>query len=114
MIVRKAKKGDVSELNHLLTLLIHDEKKYDANINLDFFVTNMYENYVEDSEKCILVAEEQQEIFGYLYGYKKEKDATTLLSEARLDALYVREEYRHQGVVNALLVSFKTWVRNRI
>ncbi len=73
----------------------------------------MYENYVEDSEKCILVAEEQQEIFGYLYGYKKEKDATTLLFEARLDALYVREEYRHQGVANALLVSFKTWVKEQ-
>lgn len=113
MIIRKAKMEDAKELNHLLTLLIQDEKKYDPNINDTFVVTNMYENYVEDGNKCLLVAEKQEEILGYLYGYKKKKDETTILPEVKLDALYVKEKYRHQGVADALLVSFKNWAKEQ-
>lgn len=112
MIIRKAKMEDAKELNLLLTLLIRDEKQYDKNINEEFVVTNMYENYMEDKNKCILVAEEKQEIVGYLYGFIKENDVTICLQEARLDALYVKEEYRRRKIANALILEFKKWVNN--
>lgn len=61
MIIRRATIKDVKELNNLLTLLIRDEKQYDENINEEFVVTNMYENYIEDTTRCILVAEDNQQ-----------------------------------------------------
>ena len=68
MIVRKANMNDVKKLNWFLTLLIRDEKKYDDSINTDFVVTNMYENYIEDNNRITLVAEENDNIVGYLHG----------------------------------------------
>lgn len=113
MEIRNAKLEDAKELNWLLTLLIRDENQYDANIDEKFVVTNMYENYIEDRNRCILVAEKNHEIVGYLYGYKKGNDNTIHLQEAKLDALYVKEEHRNQHIADALIIEFKKWVKEQ-
>ena len=108
MIFRKAEFKDAKELNHLLTLLIRDEKQYDDSIDLNFTVTNMYENYIEEKTKFIYVAEIDAEIVGYLYGYIT-NDSTLLNVKSYLDALYIKEEYRHLGIANNLIQEFKKW-----
>lgn len=113
MEIRRANLEDAKELNWLLTLLIQDEKQYDANINEEFVVTNMYENYIDDTTRCILVAEENHKILGYLYGYRKENDITIHLQEAKLDALYVKKECRNQHIADALIIEFKKWVKEQ-
>jgi ribosomal protein S18 acetylase RimI-like enzyme len=112
MIIRKAIKEDAKTLNWLLTLLIRDEKQYDNSINENFVVTNMYENYIEDKNRCILVALENNKIIGYLYGYLKEFDSTINNKICLLDALYVDINYRKIGVANELINSFKNWCIN--
>ena len=109
MIIRKAEYQDVKILNNFLTLLIRDEKKYDYGINENFTVTNMYENYIEDETKLIIVAEENGIIMGYLFGVIKPKDATYNYTTARLDALYVLPEFRKKGIATALIEYFKKW-----
>jgi ribosomal protein S18 acetylase RimI-like enzyme len=109
MIIRKANENDAKDLNWLLTLLIRDEKKYDDNINENFVVTNMYENYIEDQNRCILVAEENNKIIGYLYGYYENNDLTINNRICFLDALYVNENYRNKGIANQLINLFKKW-----
>ena len=112
MIIRKAENKDVKELNWLLTLLIRDEKKYDSSINEEFEVKNMYENYVDDLTKCLLVAEENNIIIGYLYGKIVKHDETTNENEALLDALYIDPDYRKKGIGKALIDAFKKWCIN--
>lgn len=112
-MIRKAKYSDAAALNHLLTLLIQDERKYDKNINENFVVTNMYENYIEDETRCLLVYEEQGQIVGYLYGYQEEKDATLISGSAKLDALFVLEDYRRLGIADKLILEFKNWTKNK-
>ncbi len=111
MIIRKAIYDDVKKLNELLTLLIQDEKQYDEGINDNFVVTNMYENYIEDKTKLILVAEEDNNIVGYLYGKLEESDETYKYKVAILDALYVIEEYRQKGIADSLINEFKNWAK---
>ena len=111
MIIRKAIYDDVKKLNELLTLLIQDEKQYDEGINDNFVVTNMYENYIEDKTKLILVAEEDNKIVGYLYGKLEESDETYKYKVAILDALYVINEYRKKGIASALINEFKNWTK---
>lgn len=113
MKIRRATIKDVKELNNLLTLLIRDEKQYDENINEEFVVTNMYENFIENTSRCILVAEDNQTILGYLYGYRKENDIIIHSQEAKLDALYVKEEFRNQHIADALILEFKKWVKEQ-
>ena len=112
MIIRKAEAKDAKELNWLLTLLIRDEKKYDKTINEDFEVKNMYENYIDDLKKCILVAEYNSIIVGYLYGKIIETDETINSKNALLDALYIDSEYRKKGIGNSLIQAFKKWCSN--
>ncbi len=109
MIIRKANYNDVKILNNFLTLLIQDERQYDLGIDENFIVTNMYENYIEDSNKLIAVAEENNEIIGYLYGIIKPKDNTYQYIIAKLDALYVDNNYRNQGIATSLIEYFKKW-----
>lgn len=112
MILRKAEMKDVKELNWLLTLLIRDEKKYDSSINEKFEVQNMYENYIDDSNKCLLVAEENERIIGYLYGIINKTEEVKNDNVAYLDALYIDPEYRKKGIGNALIDAFKKWCIN--
>ena len=109
MKIRKALIKDTKTVNNLLTLLIRDEKQYDPSINTDFVVTNMYENYIDKAGYLVIVAEENQKIMGYLYGYLKDNDGTYKGNIAKLDALFVLEEYRHQGIADALITYFKDW-----
>lgn len=108
MIIRKAVKEDAQTLDYLLTLLIQDEQKYDDNIDENFTVQHFYENYIDDFHKYIIVAEEENKIIGYLYGYQK-KDESLHNKVAVLDALYVEEKYRKKGVASSFISSFKTW-----
>lgn len=109
MEIRKAKYDDTKTLNHFLTLLIRDEKKYDAGIDENFVVTDMYENYIEDETKLLIVAVENDTIIGYLYGNIEDIDSTYKYVVATLDALYVLENYRGQGVAKTLISHFKKW-----
>lgn len=109
MKIRKATYDDVKTINHYLTLLIREERQYDSGINKYFIVTNMYENYIDDTSKIILVAEDNGYIAGYLYGYIIPPDITYKRTISQLDALYVVRNYRQQGVATALIEAFKKW-----
>ena len=109
MEIRKAKYKDAETLNHFLTLLIRDEKQYDNGIDENFVVTNMYENYIEDETKLLIVAVENDKILGYLYGKIEDADSTYKYIVATLDALYVLENYRSQGIAKTLISNFKKW-----
>ncbi len=109
MIIRKANYDDVKILNQFLTLLIQDERQYDTGIDENFVVTNMYENYIEDSNKLLIVAEENNQIVGYLYGIIKPNDDTYKYIIAKLDALYIDNNYRNKGIATSLIEYFKKW-----
>ena len=109
MIIRKANYNDTKTLNKFLTLLIKDERQYDLGIDENFTVTNMYENYIEDSNKLLIVAEENDEIVGYLYGIIKPKDATYKYIIAKLEALYIDNNYRNKKIATSLIEYFKKW-----
>ncbi len=109
MTIRKATYNDVKTLNEFLTLLIRDERQYDLGINENFIVTNMYENYIEDSNKLIIIAEENNEIVGYLYGIIIPNNATYKYQIAKLDALYITNNYRNMGIATSLIEYFKNW-----
>ncbi len=106
---RNAKIDDAKDLNWLLTLLLQDEKQYDDGLNEKFVVTNMYEHYIDDPNRFILVACDEDKIVGYIYSYIRNTSDLYEKKVAKLDALYVMSDYRHQGIANELVSSFKKW-----
>ncbi len=113
MIIRKANYDDAKILNNFLTLLIRDERQYDPGIDENFIVTNMYENYIEDSNKLLIVAEENDQVVGYLYGIIKPTDETYNYINAKLDALYIDNNYRNKGIATSLIEYFKKWAKSK-
>ena len=107
---RLAKEEDAKTLNWLLTLLVRDEKQYDDSIDETFVVTSMYEYYINDKTRFIMVALDDDKIVGYLYGFIKNPNDAYQERVAKLDALFVRAEYRHMGIAKHLITLFQEWV----
>ena len=113
-IISKANFNDTNEINNMLTCLIQDERKnYDNNINEKYKVKNFYEKYIENKDMCILVAKQNDTILGYIYGYIQ--DNGTLLNKivAQLDALFVKQEYRGNGIAKKLMNEFYNWAKKK-
>ena len=109
--IRKANINDSIKLNELLTKLIRDEKKYDNNINEEFIVNSFYENIIDKKNNYLLVGEFSNKIVGYLYGYIIDDGDTVINKVAKIDALYIEEEYRHLGIGSSLINEFKKIVQ---
>ncbi len=111
--IHKANKDEALEMNDLLTKLIQDEKQYDDSIDPNFIVVSFYERYVDDESKCLMVATIKKQVIGYLYGYIKEQEGGTKdILSAKLDALFVEEEFRKKHVAQELIKSFKIWCKD--
>ena len=112
--IHQADKEEALQMNDLLTKLIQDEKQYDDTIDPNFIVVSFYEQYIEDKNKCLLVATKEKMVVGYLYGYIKNPEGGTIdVFSAKLDALFVSEEYRKQHIAKDLIDNFKTWCKDK-
>jgi len=109
--IRRANINDSSKLNELLTKLIKDEKKYDNNINENYVVNSYYEYIIPKEHNIILIAESSNKIIGYLYGYIIDDGSTVINKVAKMDALFIEEEYRHFGIGSSLINEFKKIIK---
>lgn len=100
---------DAKKVNGLLTKLIVDEKKYDENINEKCVVKSLYENFYNNKDVCLLVAKNNEDIIGYLYGYVQNNGDSKIDKVSVLDALYVEEDFRRLGIGVKLINTFKKW-----
>ena len=112
--ISKAELEDVSEIDSMLTDLIQDErKKYDNNINENYVVKNFYEQFLENENMCIFVAKENQIILGYVYGFIQDNGILLNKTIAQLDALFVKEEYRGNGIAKSLILELNNWAKEK-
>lgn len=108
-IIRRANLDDVKNCNNFLTLLIRDEKNYDKNINENCKVNIFYENFISNENNCILIAQVEDDIVGYLYGFIKNNGDTYIDLVAQLDAMFIDESFRKYGIGTSLINEFKKW-----
>lgn len=109
VVVRKAELKDTKDANNLLTLLIRDEKQYDPSINENCVISRFYEDMISNDSNILLVAEIDNKIIGYLYGYIVDNGNTYLDKVSKLDALYIIKEYRKNKIATKLINEFKSW-----
>ena len=91
-LIRRAVLEDAEIINKLLTLLIRDEKNYDQNINENCVVERFYEDIIPYESNIVLVADMNNEIVGYLFGYIINDGDTCLDKTSKLEVLYVIEK----------------------
>ena len=111
-MIRKVQEKDLSTVDNLLTLLIQDERKYNKNINPDFKVDGWYQRFINDDNRIILVYEIDSKVVGYIYCYI-DLSPVNIRPVAILDALYVEESYRTNGIATELIDEFINWVKSK-
>ena len=107
MITRVFDEEKANYCDILLTKLIQDERQYDKSIDESFVVQDFYKNIVQDDRNILLVYEEDNIIEGYIYlkPHTEQKDAYIV------DALYVEEQYRKQGIAKSLFKKAKNMLK---
>lgn len=111
--IRKCNYDDAIAVNNLLTKLIADEKQYDDNINENCVVRSLYEKFYNNDDICLYVAKYNNIVVGYIYGYLQNNGDCKNNTVCTLDALYILEEYRNNGVATELVNSFIKWAKNK-
>ncbi len=104
--IKKYDQENASVCNDLLTKLINDETKYDENLKNNIIINNYYNKLNENS--VIYIAFINNKVVGYIYGYVTE-DILVKEKTAKLDALYVIEEYRGNKIASKLIEEYKNW-----
>lgn len=112
--ISKAMLNEMPEINKMLTDLIQDERKnYDSNINENYKVQEFYEKLIDDENKIILVARDNDIILGYVYGFIQDNGNLFNNKIAKLDALFVKEQYRGNGIARSLIREFINWASEK-
>ena len=108
MHIRPAKSDEGAVCDALLTRLIQTERQWEPNLDETFTVCDNYEHRMSEEGTLLLVAEENDEIVGFLFGFlypsPVQKRPTALL-----DALFVCEAHRNKGIGKALALRFWEW-----
>lgn len=96
--------------DEMLTSLIMDERKYDSNIKEDFVVSDWYSTTLDNEQQITFIAMDGDEAIGFIHGFVKD-EAGILVEDTviLLDAMYVKEKNRKQGVGTLLIEEFKKW-----
>lgn len=112
-ILRVNSKEMALEANNYLTKLIHDEKKYDENINEECIVNSLYENFYMNDDVCILLAKYEGKYIGYLFGTIMDIGDAYIKPQAKLEAMFIDEEYRGNKIGKRLIDEFKLWAKEK-
>lgn len=113
IIINTATVNDVKKANDFLTRLIQDEKQYDRNINENLVIESLYENLITNDNNCVLLAKVNEEIVGYLFGFIEDSNTAYLERKAKLEAMFVDENFRGNKIGKLLIEEFKTWVQKK-
>ena len=115
MIIKKVSCiEEAKECDKLLTLLIQDEKKYNENTKDDYIVDNWYPNLIDKDNSQLFIAVYNNEIVGYAYvKIITSSDSPEIYTEASISGIYVKENYRRQGIATKLINEAKKWCINK-
>jgi len=113
MIIRKARKSDISELNKLM---FHFNKEIQKNSPLNKLKSQIYDNsknLVEDyfNKNSIIYLVEAEKILGFVSGRIIKQEDKQVSKFGKIDDLYILREARGKGFSNSLIDQINIWFK---
>lgn len=118
LVIRKATINDLHKVQALnLELFKKEHKEYDPLLNLEWTLgkegTKYYKDRIKKDDGCVLVAEVDGEIIGYLCGGMVKVEAYRKMPlVAELENTLVLEKFRSKGIGQKLFNGFLEWCTN--
>lgn len=117
VIIRSAKKKDLSNIIDLATSLEDTEKPFDLNIKEGYYKTkqgkrSLIKN-IKDKKRIFLVAEIDKEVIGFIDGYLYENDDAYIQNFAYLDRVSVSSNHQNKGIATSLIQEFSKIVSKK-
>lgn len=110
IVIRKAEKKDLEEIQNLNKLLFDLEyKNYDSTLDTTWPVSNEGTDYFENAieNDITIVATNENKVVGYLIGSLNTQNTYNKYKQAELDNMCILEEYRKLGIGSRLFEEFK-------
>ena len=114
MIIKEVEKNEeINICNEFLKKLIIDEKKYDDNINDQIIINDYYQKVCNDNNK-LFIAIIDNNVIGYIYiKISDPKQNSDIYKESFIDAIYVENNYRNNGVATNLIEKAKEFSKEK-
>lgn len=110
IVIRKAEKKDLEEIQNLNKLLFDLEyKNYDSTLDTTWPVSNEGTNYFKNAieNDITIVATDENKVVGYLIGSLNTQNTYNKYKQAELDNMCILEDYRKLGIGSMLFDKFK-------
>ena len=112
-IVQAKTKEDCEICDNYLSKLINYESSFDGIINQNVLVNGPAENNIKQEDVFLAYAKTDVPI-GYILGYRQfNKGKIYNKNILILEALYMDEQSRHNGVGKKLLQAFENWAKEK-
>jgi len=117
--IRKATINDlksIQELNH--ELCTKENREFDSTIDPNYPFSSKGESYFKlrlgSDDSFVLVAEKNNKIVGYFVGALiAPMDYRTLMKLAEAENMYIKDDFRSQGIGGRLVSLFEDWCKER-
>lgn len=104
--IRTIREDEDTLLDILFAKLLQSERLYDTNIKDNLTINGFFKKRTNDKDAILLVADVDNKIVGYIYGYVHSDNKIKIELESYIESLFVEEEYRNQGIGQELLNRF--------
>ena len=112
-IIKAKTKEDCKICDEFLSKLINYESSIDNIINEKVNVSGPAENNIKQNDVYVAYAKAEKPL-GYVFGYRQfAKGKIYNKNILILEALYVDEEFRNEGVGKLLLKAFENWAKEK-
>ncbi len=114
VIIRKAEKKELSIIQDLNHELFISDSESDPLLQLDWPYKDgitYFKSRISGEKGVCFVAELKGEVVGYLAGALSDFESWRLETRAELENMYVKDQYRGQGVGSLLIEEFRKWAK---
>ncbi|HVT01348.1 MAG TPA: GNAT family N-acetyltransferase [Patescibacteria group bacterium] len=113
LTIRKTTKDDISKVMPLIEKLNLSDFPYDEQVNVKWGETEKGKEYyykkIDGTKGVCFLAEIDNEPIGYVMGEIEEADGYRTIRVVELSNIYVKEQFRNQGIGKKLVDAFLDW-----